>query len=80
MEHALQQLLAVRPFAPFKIRMSNGDSHIIREPDLAMLDAGGTVVVFRRQPDTQHGRERAAVLALHHVVALLDDDTMDIPY
>lgn len=33
----LKELLARRPFEPFEIRLSNGERHEIRHPEMALL-------------------------------------------
>lgn len=31
------ELLAKKPFQPFRITLSNGDSHVVRHPEMAMV-------------------------------------------
>jgi hypothetical protein len=34
---AMQELLRREPFEPFEIRLSNGDKHEVRHPEMALL-------------------------------------------
>jgi hypothetical protein len=80
MEHAIQRLLAVRPFVPFQIRLSNQDRYTVDAPDLAMIETDCTITMFRRKPGSQQGRERIGVLAIQHVVSVVEDDDHGVPY
>jgi hypothetical protein len=40
----LKQLLARRPFAPFRVILSSGDSYVVRHPEFAGLTKGGLYV------------------------------------
>ena len=48
---------------PFEIRMTNGDVHPVRHPEVVMLVGGRAVVGY---PET----ERIAILSLLHVAAI----------
>ena len=37
MHETLEEFLNKRPFKPFEIRLSNGDSHAVKHPDAAVL-------------------------------------------
>ena len=34
---AIQSMLRIKPFAPFEVRLSNGETHEIRHPEVAVL-------------------------------------------
>jgi hypothetical protein len=34
---AIQSMLRIRPFAPFEVRLSNGEAYEVRHPEVAML-------------------------------------------
>ena len=59
----LRDLLRRQPFEPFEVRMTNGDVHQIRHPELAMIVGARMVVGY---PDTG----RVAILSLLHVAAV----------
>jgi hypothetical protein len=40
----IKQLLARRPFAPFRVILSSGDSYEVRHPEFAWLTKGGLYV------------------------------------
>ena len=58
-----RDLLRRQPFEPFEIRMTNGDVHPVRHPEVVMLVGGRAVVGY---PET----ERIAILSLLHVAAI----------
>lgn len=60
---AIRELLRRQPFDPFQIRMTNGDVHTVRHPELIMI-VGGRLVVGYPEAD------RIAILSLLHVSAL----------
>jgi len=51
------------PFEPFEIRMTNGDVHLIRHPELVLIIGSRMVVGY---PET----ERIAILSLLHITAI----------
>lgn len=46
----MQELLKRQPFRPFEVRMSNGDNHEIRHPEMAFL-AGNSLIVYHAETD-----------------------------
>ena len=59
----LRELLRRQPFEPFEVRMTNGDAHRIRHPELAFL-AGSRLVVHYPEND------RIAILSLLHAATI----------
>lgn len=60
MHETLEELLRRRPFKPFEIPMSNGNSYIVRHPEFAQLMKTKIVIGV---PET----ERAVICFLLHV-------------
>jgi len=60
---SIRELLHRQPFEPFEIRMTNGDKHRIRHPELAMM-AGSRLVVHYPETDL------LAILSLLHAAAI----------
>ena len=60
---SIRNLLQRQPFEPFEIRMTNGDSHEFRHPEMAMIVGARVVVGY---PDTG----RVAILSLLHVASI----------
>ncbi len=58
-----RELLRRQPFEPFEIRMTNGDVHTVRHPEVMMIVGGRAVVGY---PDTG----RIAILSLLHVATV----------
>jgi hypothetical protein len=60
----VQELLLATPFAPFKIRASDGKEYVVRSPDHAFLSPSeGQVIVF-------HEDEVHVTLSGLHIVAV----------
>lgn len=59
----VRQMLKSQPFVPFVARMTNGDSHEVRHPEMAML-AGSRLIVHDPNGD------RLAILSLLHIASL----------
>jgi hypothetical protein len=60
---AIRELLKRMPFESFEVRMTNGDNHSIRHPELAMLVGSRLVIGY---PDTG----RIAIVSLLHIAAI----------
>ena len=58
-----RELMRRQPFEPFEIRMTNGDAHRFRHPELAFL-AGSRLVVHYPEND------RIAILSLLHAATI----------
>jgi hypothetical protein len=66
---AIEALLEARPFAPFRIVVSDGTHHDIRHPNLVML--GLSCVIIGIPPGAGgHFVERTVNVSLFHVVRL----------
>lgn len=59
----IRELIRRQPFEPFEIRMTNGDVHQIRHPEMVMIVGGRAVIGY---PDT----ERIAILSLLHAASI----------
>ena len=60
---AIRELLHRKPFEQFEIRMTNGDTHLIRHPEVVMI-VGSRLVVGYPEND------RIAILSLLHVTSI----------
>ena len=60
---SLRELLHRQPFEPFDIRMTNGDVHRVRHPELAFL-AGSRLILH--YPET----DRMVILSLLHAAVI----------
>ena len=60
---SIRNLLQRQPFEPFEIRMTNGDVHRVRHPELALLAGSRFVLHF---PET----DRMVILSLLHMAAI----------
>ena len=49
----LRELLARRPFSPFRVILSSGDSYEVRHPESALLMSGGLYIGL--PPDRTNG-------------------------
>jgi hypothetical protein len=56
-------LLRRQPFEPFEIRMSNGDIHQVRHPEMVLIVGSRFVVGY---PET----DRIVILSLLHITAI----------
>lgn len=64
----LKDMLARRPFEPFRIRLSSGDTYEVRHPEMALLLRHGLYVAL---PDEQGELpDRAVWCSLLHVTAV----------
>lgn len=59
---AMQELLRRQPFQPFEIRVSNGDRHEIRHPEMALLLKSRIVIAL---PE-----DRMAVVPLLYIASV----------
>lgn len=64
----LKELLARRPFEPFLIRLSSGDTYEVRHPEMAWLLKTGLYVAL--PPIQDDLPDRAAYCALLHIAAV----------
>jgi hypothetical protein len=65
---ALQDRLTRRPFEPFRIVLSSGNTHEVRHSEMALLLKGGTYVAM---PNAKGGLPEDAVwCSLLHVAAI----------
>jgi hypothetical protein len=60
---SIRQLLRRQPFEPFARRLTNGDVHVIRHPEMVLIVGPRLVVGY---PDT----ERIAIVSLLHIAAI----------
>jgi hypothetical protein len=73
MDDVVRQLLAQRPFLPFRISMTSRTVYLVEEPDLAVV-RNGVVDIYRRKPGSPNGRELAATLSSDHIVSITEED------
>lgn len=66
----IRELITARPFAPFRICLSDGSSHDITNHDRAMV--GRTSVEIGVHPDPRGIMERFVRCALLHIVKIED--------
>jgi hypothetical protein len=45
MNEKLRELVQARPFRPFELRLTNGESHLVRRPEHVMLLNKGFVLI-----------------------------------
>ena len=45
-QEAIRELLKRRPFAPFQIKLSNGETYDARHPECAILTKSGVVIGY----------------------------------
>ena len=64
----LKDLMARRPFEPFRIRLSSGDSYDVRHPEMALLLRSGIYVAVANGDDDLP--EQAVWCSLLHVAAV----------
>ena len=65
---ALKDMLARRPFQPFRVRLCSGDVYVVRHPEMALLRRNGIYVAV---PDNGTDvPERAVWCSLLHVAAV----------
>jgi hypothetical protein len=60
----LIELLAERPFIPLRIHLSNGRTHEIRHPEMAIVGAEVVAVGVQREGDTL---PRIRILDVRHI-------------
>ena len=63
----LNDLLARRPFEPFRVRLSSGDAYEVRHPEMALLLRNGIYVAVPNGGDLP---ENAVWSSLLHVAAV----------
>src|SRR5687767_7393413 len=56
----IRELLERRPFEPFEVRMSNGDTHEIKHPEFVILMPSRLVIA-------DPGADRLAICSLLHI-------------
>jgi hypothetical protein len=57
---AIRELLDRRPFEPFEVRMSSGDTHEVRHPEFVILMPSRLVIA-------DPGADRLAICSLLHI-------------
>jgi len=75
MIETLRDMLARRPFQPFRVVLSSGESYEVRHPEFGWLVRAGLYVGLPAQPSDNGGLEpnipdRAAFCALLHITAV----------
>ena len=60
---AIRELLSRRPFAPFVLHMSSGETHEVRHPECVLVTKTRVIVT---EPD----EDRVAICALLHVASI----------
>jgi hypothetical protein len=55
---AIKDMLSLRPFEPFRVRLSSGDSYEVRHPEMALLLRNGIYVALPDDGTNQHGDEK----------------------
>ena len=67
-----QDLLARRPFEPFRVRLSSGDAYEVRHPEMALLLRNGVYVAVPESQTngTDELPDRAVWCSLLHIAAL----------
>ncbi|MBX9580928.1 MAG: hypothetical protein K2X87_11520 [Gemmataceae bacterium] len=73
MTEIIRELLARRPFVPFRITLTGRSTQDVTDPDWAEIDRD-VLRLYRPDPAAPGGRRWAAVVSLDHVVAV---DTTD---
>jgi len=63
----LEQWLNRRPFEPFRVVSSSGQTYEVRHPEMAILIRNGLVIAYG---ETDGLLEHAAVLSLIHIAAV----------
>ena len=66
--HALKETMSRRPFEPFRVILSSGDSYEVRHPEFAWLVRGGLYVGL--PADNGELPERAVFWSLLHFAAI----------
>jgi hypothetical protein len=59
---AMQELLRRQPFEPFEIRLTNGEKHEVRHPEMALLMRSRLVIAL---PD-----DRMVICPLLHIASV----------
>jgi len=70
---AAKELLHRRPFEPFLVRLSSGDTYEVRPPEMALHLCNGMYIAVPQSNGSQQGDElpdRAVWCSLLHVAAL----------
>jgi hypothetical protein len=63
----LLEMLRKRPFEPFRIRLSNGETYEVRHPELAMVGQSAMAIGVPR-PNARHPMyDRLVTVALLHI-------------
>lgn len=57
---SVRSFLQAQPFVPFEVRMTDGDKHRVRHPEMAML-AGGRLIIYSPEND------RVSMVSLLHI-------------
>ncbi len=71
------QILSAIRAQPFRVKLTNGDSHEIRHSELAMMVAG-TLIVGYPDPADQ-GREQFAIVDLSHIAQIAREAAPVLP-
>lgn len=64
----LQDLLARRPFEPFRVRLSSGDAYDVKHPEMALLLRNGLYVAIPES--NEELPDQAVWCSLLHVAAV----------
>jgi hypothetical protein len=72
MIETIKELLARRPFAPFRVVLSSGDSYEVRHPEFAWLVRGGLYVGLPPERSNGHADlpERAMFCSALHLAGV----------
>jgi hypothetical protein len=66
----IRAALKCRPFEPFRIVLSDGQTYVIRHPDLVFLTTRGGAVIGFPDPQNPEAAERYDLVGLEHIVRL----------
>jgi hypothetical protein len=64
----LERHLNARPFVPFRIKLTTGETYDVRHPELVMVGRRSVIVGITHDPIPRY--ERAVTVALVHIVRL----------
>jgi hypothetical protein len=67
--HVVRDILKRRPFEPFRLVLSSGDTYEVRHPETALLVKGGLYIAI--PPDADGLPENAVYCSIAHIAAVL---------
>ena len=67
----LLQAIRIRPFVPFRVLLTNGESLEVRHPELCMPGARSVVIGLSSPSQTQPIYDTATIVDLLHIVRLV---------